>query len=172
MAVDVGHYTIDDFTGVRGRQRLRIRITARAPKARGFRGGRAGTPVAPSPDSCVLSALVSSERLSYAERKIKMPGALVPKLPDFLPRHGVGRNVRIAGKVGWIQIVSEIETQWSDRRLIAHPQAYGVRGIVVIALQVRDLLKTELLVGLVKTSRGWKAIPAAAQRRCPYLRKE
>src|ERR1019366_10234807 len=58
--------------------------------------------------------------------------------------------VRVAGKGRRIQIVSEVEAQRSDRRLISHPDANRVRNIVVIALQVRDLMETELLVGLVK----------------------
>jgi hypothetical protein len=40
-----------------------------------------------------------SERLPDAERKVEMPGALVAKLSDLLPSHGVGRDVRVAGKV-------------------------------------------------------------------------
>src|SRR5271157_3204953 len=98
----------------------------------------------------VGSAGVSSERLPDAERKVKMAGALVPKLSDLVPSHRVGRDVGVAGKVRRIQIVSEVEAQWSNRRLISHPHANRVRNIVVIALQVRDLLETELLVRLVK----------------------
>ena len=79
-----------------------------------------------------------------------MPGPLVPKLPDRLPSLRIGRDVGVAGKVRWIQIVSEVKAQRSDRRLIAHSQTNRVRSIVVIALQVRVLLKTELLAGLVK----------------------
>src|ERR1035437_8626259 len=86
----------------------------------------------------VGSAGVSSERLPDAERKVKMPGGLYSKLPDGVPSHRIGRDVRVAGKGRRIQIVSEVEAQRSDRRLISHPDANRVRNIVVIALQVRD----------------------------------
>src|SRR5208282_4026558 len=39
----------------------------------------------------------------------------------------------------------------ADRCLIAQSQANRVRHVVVIALQVRVLMETEILVGLVKT---------------------
>ena len=90
-----------------------------------------------------------------------MRSALVSELPDLLhhrglprlPRRGVGRNVGIAGKVGRIQIVSEIEPQRADGRLIAHANADGVGGVVVTALRespLRRRLKTNLPVGLMK----------------------
>src|ERR1039458_6604612 len=85
-----------------------------------------------------------------------MPGALISKLPHGMPVHGTRRDVGIAGKVGWIQIVSEIKAQWSDRGLIANAQANRMRSIVVIALQVCDLLETEVPVGLMKAPQAGK----------------
>src|ERR1035437_346446 len=79
-----------------------------------------------------------------------MPGALYSKLPGGVPSYCVGRDVDVAGKGRWIQIVSEVKAQRTDRRLIAHSQANGVRSIIVIAFQVGDLMETKLLVGLVK----------------------
>src|SRR5664279_3934847 len=79
-----------------------------------------------------------------------MPGALEPKLPDRVPSDRVGRDVGVAGKGRRIQIVSEVKAQWSNGRLIAEAHANRVRNIIVIAHLMRDLMKTEILVWLVK----------------------
>ncbi len=79
-----------------------------------------------------------------------MSGALIAELPDRFPSRRIGRNVRKTWKIRWIQIVSEVKTQWPDGCLVAYPQSDGLRVVVVIAAEVRVVVKTELLVGLVK----------------------
>src|SRR5208282_2844912 len=99
-------------------------------------------------------ASLSSKGLPNAERKIEVSGALIAKLPDLRPSYFVGRNVGVAGKVGRIKIVSEIETQWSDRRLIARSDAHRMGSIVVVALQMGNLMKADILVRLVETPKA------------------
>ena len=57
--------------------------------------------------------------------------------------------LRIAWKSRRVQIVSEIEPQGSNRCLVTHPQANGMRHIVVVALQMRNYIEAELRVRLV-----------------------
>src|SRR5208282_2876060 len=78
-----------------------------------------------------------------------MPRPFVSKLPALLPIR-TSHDIGVAGKVRRIQIVTEVKAQWPNRRLIADSEANCMRSIVVIALQVRIRLETELLVGLVK----------------------
>ena len=57
-------------------------------------------------------------RSKYARRK-SIAAAQIPT--------GINHNILETGKRGRIQIVTEVKSQWADRRLVAHPQSDGVR---------------------------------------------
>src|SRR5580698_287763 len=100
----------------------------------------------------ILSVRVSSKRLADAERKIKASGSLIPKLPNPLPSRRIGRDVGKAWKIRRIQIVSKVKARRSNRSLITQSDPDRMRSIIVIALQVRVVVKAEILIRLVKAT--------------------
>ena len=78
-----------------------------------------------------------------------MSGALKAKHSGRDAGLRVGRNVVIARKDRWIQIVSDVKAQRPDGRLITHAHTDCMREVVVTALQMRALVDADVRVGLM-----------------------
>src|SRR6266478_3124151 len=137
-------------SGRPGRLRMPTPLPNRSAAGRGHlhwrpSGPRSGRRQRTLPAECIAATRTrnvsrhSSERLPDTEREIQMTGTLKSKLPGMLPVHCVGHNIGKAWEKRWIQIVSEVQTQRADGCLITHPDADGVREIVVVARPAREL---------------------------------
>src|SRR5271170_6007486 len=84
MAVDVGDYTIDDFTGFRGETETQDQQHGQGAISFGFHAGRAGSPVA-TPDSLFYLPWFHQKDCPTLNEKLKCPARWYPNCPTSCP---------------------------------------------------------------------------------------